>query len=624
MDSDKLHINENFEFKAEMKQLLHLIIHSLYTHPEIFLRELVSNSSDALNKLRIIKLTDSNILNPEDELKIVISFDEKEKTFSIEDNGIGMNKEDLINNLGTVASSGTQKFIEELKKNKTSSNENLIGQFGVGFYSVFMVTDEVTVETRNYQTNSIAYKWTSKGETTFTIEEIEKEKRGTKILFRFKESAEEFANEFSLKTILNKYSNFVDFPIELNNEKINKVQAIWQKKKEDISKEEANEFYKFITNDWQDPLDYFNVNVEGVLNFKSLLFLPAEAPSNLFQDLNENGIQLYSNKVLIQNNSKDILPEYLRFIRGVLDTEDISLNVSRESAQNTPILNKIRNILTSKILNYFDEMRKNNLDIYLSMYKKFNSLFKTGITTDFTHKDQILELLYFESTLIESEKMTTLNGYVSRMKSDQEEIYYASGTSRQDIERNPNLEYFQKNNLEVLFMTDTIDMFILPYIFEYDKKKLVSIEKAEIKIEDKEQEKNTETKEENNELIAKFKEILNNKIEDVRASTRLVNSAFTLVSGTQGMDKQFEKMMKMMDKDYNMSQRILELNFEHPLIKNLIELNKNKDNEKLQQLILHIYETSLLNDGLLNNINDYSERMINIMLDASKQQNKGQ
>lgn len=610
-------VNKNeFEFKAEMKQLLHLIIHSLYTHPEIFLRELVSNSSDALNKLRIVRLTNNNILNPADELNIKINLNPDEKTLSIEDNGIGMDENDLINNIGTIASSGTLRFLEELKKNNNNT-ENLIGQFGVGFYSVFMVTDEVTVETRKYNIDSKGYRWISKGESSFTIEEIERENRGTKISFKFKESSDEFANEFRIKEILNKYSNFIDFPILVNDNPINKVQAIWHKKKEDVGKEEANEFYKFISNDWNEPLDYFNVNVEGTINFKAMLFIPKEAPMNLFQDINESGIQLYSNKVLIQNNSTDLLPEYLRFLKGVLDTEDISLNVSREVAQNTPVLSKIKNILTSKVLHYLEELNKNNNEVYLNFYKQFSSLFKSGLNTDFTNKDRILELLLFESTKTEQDKFTSLNAYVSRMKSDQSEIYYVSGNSRKELEKNPNIEYFIKKDIEVLFFTDPVDLFVLPYIFEYDKKKLVSIEKADIKDDQAENEKAKEQSEEFDELIKQFKEVLGNKVEDVRESKRLVNSAYTLVSGTNAMDKHMEKMMKMMDKDFNISQRILEINFNHPLIINLNKIKNAGKIEKLNQLINHIYETCLLNDGILSNVNEYSERMLNIMIEAS-------
>ncbi|HRP02153.1 MAG TPA: molecular chaperone HtpG [Candidatus Kapabacteria bacterium] len=606
------------EFKAEMKQLLHLIIHSLYTQPEIFLRELVSNSTDALNKLRVIKLTDDNILNPTEELKIKITINPEDKTFSIEDNGIGMDENDLVNQLGTIASSGTLKFLEELKKNNNNNSENLIGQFGVGFYSVFMVTDEVTVETRKYNIGSQAYKWTSKGESSYTVEQSDREDRGTKISFKFKEANEEFATEYRIKDVLNKYSNFIDFPIELNANAINKVQAIWFKKKEDISIEEASEFYKFISNDWNEPLDYFNLNVEGNINFKAMLFVPKDAPMNLFQDIMNSGVQLYSNKVMIQRNSIEFLPEYLRFLKGVIDTEDITLNVSREVAQNTPVISKIRNVLTSKVLSYLEDLRSNNQDMYNQFYKNFASLFKSGLNSDYTNKDRIVELLQFESTTTELDKYTTFNSYVSRMKAEQTEIYYVAGNNRKELERISNMEYFTKNGIEVLFFTDPVDLFILPYISEYDKKKLVSIEKADIKdTPNTEEENNKQSKEEMNSLISHFKEVLGNKVEDVRASKRLVNSAYTLVSGTNAMDIQMEKMMRMMDKDYALSQKILEINLEHPLVHNLNNMLKNGQNSKLDKFIEHIYETCLLNDGILTNIADYSDRMLNIMIEAS-------
>jgi len=608
---------QEFEYKAEMKQLLNIIIHSLYTHPEVFLRELVSNASDALNKMRIVKLKNENILQAEDELKIIVSVDKANKSFAIEDNGIGMTKDDLINQIGTVASSGTLKFLADLKNNNQEVNESLIGKFGVGFYSIYMVTDEVTIETRNAFNDSTAYRWTSKGESNFTIEEIEKEKRGTVISFKFKESAEEFADEYRLKEILNKYSNFVDFPIFVNEQIVNKVQAIWHKKKEDISKEEANEFYKFITNDYKEPSDYFTVAIEGNINFKSLLFIPSQAPMNLFQDLNDSGLQLYTNKVLIQDNSTELLPDYLRFVRGVLDTEDISLNVSREVAQNTPVLSKIRTILTTKILNYLEELFKQDYDGYILFFKNFSSLFKTGISTDFTNKDRILELFLFESSHTESGKFTTFNGYLSRMKPDQNEIYYLSGNNKEQLNRNPNLEYFLKHDIEVLYFTDPVDLFILPYIGEYDKKQVVSIEKSDIKLDieiDNEEKLNDDT---SSNLIRIFKETLDSKVEDVKASSRLINSPFTLVTGTKGLDPQLEKMMKIMDKDYSGSKKILEINISHPLIKNLSRLDNDSNTEKLKKLINHIYETALLNDGVLSNTNDYIERMIDIMVEAT-------
>jgi len=606
-------IIEKFEFKAEMKQLLNLIVHSLYTHPEIFLRELVSNSSDALNKLRILSLNSENNIQLKDELKITIFIDEKNNYFSIEDNGIGMTKQELIDQIGSIASSGTLKFLEELKKNNKNT-ENLIGQFGVGFYSVFMVTNEVIIETKSAIGDGKSYRWISKGESDYTIEEIEKNDIGTIIKFNFKEEAKEFASEYKLKEILNKYSNFIDFPIYLNNKKINNIQAIWYKKKDEIKEEEAFEFYKFISNDYDNPLDYFTISVEGNLNFKSLLFIPSNAPFNLFQDISNLGLQLYCNKVLIQSNNTDLLPEYLRFLRGVLDSEDISLNVSREMLQNTPILSKIRNVLTSKVLNHLEDLKKNNLELFTKYFSNFGSLLKTGVTSDYQNRDKILDLLLFKTNKTTDKVFTDFNGYVSRMLPDQQNIFYITGTNLENVKNNPNLEYFNKNNLEVIFFTDPIDVFILPYIGEYDNKKIVSIEKEDLDIKAN----NIENQNNLNQLLIQFfKDVLKDKVEDVRESKRLIESPFTLVLGKNSLDPQYEKMMKIINKDFVSTKKILEINPNHQLIKNLNKYIISNEKEKLTKIVNHIYDTALLNDGIMHNTKEYIDRLIEIMIEAT-------
>jgi len=474
---------QEFEYKAEMKQLLDLIVHSLYTHPEIYLRELISNASDALSKVRFNALTDQDILDKEAELAIRISIDSKEMTFVIEDSGIGMTEEELIANLGTVAKSGTLSFMQSLKEQQKQLDGNLIGQFGVGFYSVFMVTEEVTVETRSALPGSQGYRWRSGGQGTYTIEKIEKAERGTKISFKLKEEHKEFAEEYRVEQIIKKYSNFVDFPIYLGEKQVNSITALWQRSKSELKDEEVNEFYKFIANDYNEPLDYLPVSVEGMVTFKALLFLPKEAPPEMLyrqSELENRGPQLYVKKVLIQNECRDLLPEYLRFISGVVDTEDLSLNVSREVVQSSPVMAKIRQILTGKILGWFETLAKEQPEKFKTFYKAFGPIIKIGLNTDFTNRDKLIELLRFESTKTDEGAYVTFREYTERMGADQKEIYYHSGSSRSQLLAHPNLEYFQDMGIEVLLLSDPVDVFVIPSIHEYDKKPLKSIEKADI------------------------------------------------------------------------------------------------------------------------------------------------
>ncbi|NTU98354.1 MAG: molecular chaperone HtpG, partial [Chlorobiaceae bacterium] len=411
-----------FEYKAEMKQLLDLIVHSLYTHPEIFLRELISNASDALNKVRFSALTDEALLDRDAELAVRIVIDKEAGTFVIEDTGIGMTEEELIANLGTVAKSGTLGFMQALKDQQKELDGNLIGQFGVGFYSVFMVTDEVTVETRSSERESSGYRWRSGGQGTYTIEKIDKAERGTKISFRLKEDFREFAEEYRVEQIVKKYSNFVDFPIYLDEKQVNTITALWQRPKSELKEEEVGEFYKFMAGDYQDPLDYLQVSVEGMVAFKALLFLPREAPPEMLYrqgELENRGPQLYVRKVMIQHECRDLLPEYLRFISGVVDTEDLPLNVSREVVQSSPVMAKIRQILTGKILGWFETLAKEQPEKFRTFYKAFGPIVKIGLNTDFTNREKLIELLRFESTKTAVDEYVTLKAYVSRMPEDQ-------------------------------------------------------------------------------------------------------------------------------------------------------------------------------------------------------------
>ncbi len=619
MSSNNMVSTESYEFKAEMKQLLNIIIHSLYTNPEVFLRELVSNASDALNKLRFHKLTQSEISNPELDAKIVITVDKNNQVLIIEDTGIGMTHDDLVNQLGTIARSGTAELVNQIKNAGKQIDANLIGQFGVGFYSVFMVTDEVTVESKHAQVSSKTYRWKSTGEVGFEIEEIADKIRGTKISFKLKDEYKHFADDNVVKSLLKKYSNFVDFPIYVGDTRVNTVQAIWHKKKDDISAEELNEFYKFITGDHQEPLSSLHLSLEGTINCRALLFIPQYAPMNLFREFDQKTVMLYSNKIFIQDNPKDILPDYLKFVRGVVDTEDLPLNVSREVTQSSPVMIKIKNVLTNKLLTHLDEISTQEPEKYDKFFEQFGSLFKTGITQDYANKDKIVELLRFESSKTQYGKFTSLNKYASNMRSEQKEIYYISGNYRNEVENSPNMEYFKKHDIEVLYLLDPVDLFTIPYIFEYAGRSLTSIEKAEITIQD---DNNQPSGINQNNVLSAFKHILKDKVEDVVVSKRLVESVASLVVGKNALDPQMEKMMRLMDKDFTASKRILEVNTNHELIRNISEMLKNdREKELIENIILQIYDIAILNDGQSVNASEFSTRVIKTLLHITNTNN---
>ncbi len=617
---------QEFEYKAEMKQLLNLIVHSLYTHPEIFLRELISNASDALSKVRFDQLTENKTEEDGGELKITITLDEKERTFVIEDNGTGMSEEELIANLGTVAKSGTLGFLQALKEQqpeKGGIDANLIGQFGVGFYSVFMVTDEVTVETKADDAQGCL--WRSSGEGTYTIEKIDREKRGTRISFTLKEDAKEFAEAYRVESVIRKYSNFVDFPIYLDNKRANSITALWQRPKSELKEEEINEFYKFISVDYQDPLDHLHLSLEGAVSFKALLFLPKEAPMDmLYQQgaLENHGPQLYVRKVMIQHECKELLPEYLRFVKGVVETEDLPLNVSREVVQNSPVMAKIRQILTTKIIGWFESLAQDHPEKFRQFYKAFGPVVKIGLNTDFTNREKLIELLRFESTATEEGEFVTLREYVDRMVGDQKEIYYLSGDNRQQMLSNPNLEYFRKKGIEVLLLADPVDVFVIPSINEYDKKPLKSIEKADIDFKaGDEEEKDTLSKNMIEPVLRLFKDTLGDRVEDVVESHRLVNSPVTLVGGKDAMDPQIEKMLRMMKQsDMPGTKKVLEINPSHAVIKNLAGLCLLNENDPLIRTTMNqLYEGALLLEGSLEGTADFVSRMNDIIEAATKQ-----
>ena len=610
---------EEFQFQAEMEQLLHLIVHALYTHREIFLRELISNASDALNKIRFRMLTDKHVLDPDADLKITIEVDPKEGTFAIEDSGIGMTREELIREIGTVARSGTLEFLKQLQQQKGAVDASLIGQFGVGFYSVFMVAEEVTIETRHADPESRGYRWRSRGTGTFSIEEIERPHRGTRISFKLKEDAREFSEPERVKQIIKRYSNFVDFPIYLGKEQVNRVTALWQLPKGEIKEEELAEFYKFIANDFNPPLAHLHLSLEGAVSFKALLFIPETAPPLFLREDLEKSVHLYSRKVLIQEHSKELLPEYLRFVRGVVDSEDVPLNVSREWVQSSPVITKIRQVLTGKILSWLEELAKNEPRKYLTFYRNFGSLFKMGVNADFEHRDRIVKLLRFDTTQTEPDEPISLQQYVERMKSDQKAIYYLSGEHRDLLMKNPKLEYFLANQIEVILLTDPVDVFVMPSIGSFEGKPIQSIEQAELETGTSESSGEALSSNLADNLLNVFKQVLGDRVEDVVVSRRLVNSPVILVAGKEGLDSQMEKMMKLLDRDFKASKKVLEINPTHPLIKNLARLALGDgQNMLLHKCILQLYQGAQLLEGHLESPAEFVQRMTEIMQEATK------
>lgn len=605
---------QEFEFVAEIKQLLDIIINSLYTHPEIFIRELISNSSDALHKIRFKRLTEPNILNPELELRIDITVDPETKLFKIEDTGIGMTKEEVISQIGTIAHSGTANFLKNLKKDSENFDINLIGKFGVGFYSVFMVTDEVTLETRSYIPDSSGVRWKSNGKEKYSIEEIDRPTRGTLIYFTLKDEYKEFAQPERVKEIIRKYSNFVDFPIYVNKEKVNTIDAIWRKKKDEVFREDIENFYKYLTGDDNPPLSYLHFSVEGNVNFNALLFIPDSPPSYYWRDFFDKTISLYSHKVFIQDDNPEILPEYLRFIRGVLDTDDLPLNISRETIQNSPLITKIKQILTNKILSHLEELAENEKEKYAKFTQNFGQIFKGGITIDSANRDRIINLLRYQSTTLPENEYTSLKDYVSRMKENQKSIYYVITDSRSSLSRNPNLEYFLKNNYEVLVMTDPIDSLIVPLIREYDGKPLKSIDKVDVEIQ-KETDGNERLDPETaNKLFERMKSVLGDRVLNVQESNRLVDSPVTLVAPYFGHDPQSEKIFKILDKNYQKSKKILEVNTAHPIIKNLAKLIDNNESDNMvEKIIEQLYYETLVLEGELEEPTELVKNMNEIL-----------
>lgn len=579
---------ETREFQTEIRQLLDIVINSLYTEKEIFLRELISNAADATGKLRYYKLTEGEVADPDLPLEISIDTDEGAHTLSISDNGIGMTREELIENLGTIAHSGSKEFIRHLAAAKKESADagnsadlSLIGQFGVGFYSAFMAADQVTLYTRSFRPNSESWIWSSDGSGSYSLEKGEDRSRGTKIVLNLKEDAFAYSKAEEIKRIIKQYSSFVPYPVKVNGEKVNTVEAIWTKNPSEITDQEYIEFYKYIANAFEDPYYRLHFSSDAPLSIKALLFVPGENYERFGFSRMERGVNLFCKKVLIQEKSEAIVPEWLRFVRGVIDSEELPLNISRETLQDNALVSKLNRVVTGRFLKFLEEQAKNDAAKYHEFWNKFGNFLKEGAATDFVHKDALVKLLRFESNLTGEGELISLDGYVGRMKDEQKAIYYISGSNRESIESGPYLEIFKDKGIEALYTYEAVDDYILDSLHEFQGKKVVAAEQdsedlPEANVPEQKEQEGEIPEEEMKALADWFKETLGTRVTEVRNSKRLVDSPAVILSsyGTHSM----QRMMQLMNKDIGgIPAGILEVNSHHPVIKGINELRKGND-----------------------------------------------
>ena len=618
--ADTKNNKENLVFQAEVSKLLDLMANSLYSEREIFLRELISNSADACEKLRYEALSKKGLLGKEKELKINIRVSKKKRIVEIEDNGIGMSRQDLIDNLGTIARSGTNKFIEAMKTKK-GDDLSSIGQFGVGFYSSYMVADSVKVLSKSAELEE-SFLWSSKGKDNYIVESFSKENRGTIITLNIKKDSDEFLDSFRLRSIITKYSNYIPFPIYLKDldnkekeEKINEGNPLWLKDKKNIKPEDYKQFYNNISFNFDEPLKTIHYNAEGVINYRALLYIPTNQPMDLFQQDRKNKIKLYVQKVFITDDCDEIIPNWLRFIPGVIDSQDISLNISREMLQNNPVITKIKKGITTKILNEITTFSSKEVDSYHKFWSNFGAVIKEGLYEFNDHHDKILPLLRFQTS--ESEDLISLEDYLKKMKSDQKEIFYFANTDKDHIKNSPQLETFIANKIPVLFMTDAVDEFWLQNIQKFKEKEFKSITKGKVDLS--KLKKDSDKKDNINKNISKINDLINvlkkeleEKISNVIISDRLTKSPILLVADETSMDINMEKLMKMHNKKTPDSKKILEINPDHPMIIKLSETLTKVDHKKLSNLLLD--QANILDGNVLSNPTNYIESLTDLFI----------
>jgi molecular chaperone HtpG len=597
------------EFQTEVSQLLQLIVHSLYSHPEIFLRELISNSSDALDKLRHLTLTEEAYKALPFDPRIDLELDEEKKTLTIADTGIGMNEEDLTSNLGTIARSGTKNFLSQLSGD-AKKDTNLIGQFGVGFYSAFMVADKVEVVSRKAGEDQ-AWRWTSDGKTGFDIEPAERAVAGTTVLLHLNEEGQQYANSWRLREIVKKYSNHIAFPIFLTydksewneeekksiktrtTEQINAASALWRRSKSELKDEDYKELYKSLTGEWEDPLFWFHTKAEGSLEYTTLFYVPAKAPLDLYQAEYKTGVKLYVKRVFIMDDARELLPQYLRFVRGIIDSEDLPLNVSREILQQNRILTNIRTASVKKILSELKNIAANQPELYLKFITEYNRPLKEGLYSDYANRETLLDLIRFKSTKVDG--LTSLAEVKSRMNPEQKSIYYITGASDSLLRKSPLLEIYRKKDLEVLLLDDEIDEIVFSGVEKYGDIDLKSVNKAATS-EDLKDETEPEKADTLKPLIEKLKATLGDRVKDVRASVRLADSPSCIVSDEDEPSMKMQQMMRAMgQKDMPALKPTLEINPDHEIVKKLLA---RSDDSVAEDAAWLLFDQAMLMEGV--------------------------
>ncbi|GFO60346.1 chaperone protein HtpG [Geomonas silvestris] len=616
------------KFETEVQQLLDLVIHSLYSNKEIFLRELISNASDAIDKVRFESHSNMELLEGNADWKIKLYADKEAGTLTISDNGIGMNMDEVAENIGTIAKSGTKNFMASLKEKNLADNPELIGQFGVGFYASFMVADKVILTTRKAGEKQFGCRWESTGDGSYTIEECEKETRGTDIVLHLKDEMKEFLEEWRIRAIVKKYSDYVQYPVVMDvtrsepvkdqdgkviegggtidtttEETLNSMKAIWTRPKSEITEEEYEEFYKHISHDYDKPLSTIHYSAEGVSEFKAIVYLPSHKPYDLFLRDHKKGVHLYVKRVYITDNCEALLPDYLRFIKGVVDSSDLPLNVSREILQEDVQIKRIQKSLVGKILSTLAEMKEKDFDTYLKFYEEFGPVLKEGVHFDFANREKIQDLLLYESSKTENGKYVSLKEYVERMPEAQKEIYFITGMSRASVENSPYMEVFRKKDFEVLYMTDPVDEWVVQAIHQYQEKHLKAIDRGDLELESEEEKKEAEAKKEEAKkeyagVISFIQDTLKEQVKEVRLSSRLTESACCLVAEEMGLNANMEKILKSMNQEVPEAKRILELNPDHQIMQVMTSMyDQDKANPKLADYCELLFDQALLTEG---------------------------
>lgn len=595
--------SEQFEFKTEIKELLHLITHTLYSHKEIFLRELLSNANDALGKVQFRSLTDQDLYDKDQALEITIRVDEKKRLLTVEDTGVGMTRQQLVEQIGTVAYSGTKRFMKELAeaKDKETSMPELIGQFGVGFYSVFMVADKVTIETKSVERDEPAVAWESDGTGSYTMTESARRKRGTAITLHLKKEDKEFVEPLRIKNLVKRYSNYLPFPVRMDDETINTPEALWRKAPSECKAEDYHEFYKSNFADWQDPMHVEHFSADAPVQFNAMLFTPKSAPHDYVpQRDDEHGLKLYVKRVFIQDNCNALVPTFLRFLKGVVETEDLPLNVSRETIQNNANIAKISKVITRKYLSALGKMAKKNDEAYLEFWRQFGRYIKEGVHGEANLRKKLLPLLRFYTSKTTDKPSVSLDQYVKNKREDQKAIYYAVGESVDQLRRSPHLELFLRNELEVLLMTEPIDDMLMTTLGEYDDLKLVNVESGDLELPDdvKQAVEDIDVSDELNKLKDKVREVLQDRIQNVRFTKAMSDSPCRFYNESGGMSHSVRKMMQEMNNMQGMPdmplKRDLELNPEHRFVQALAQ---RLESDSIADQIRLLYHMANLLEG---------------------------